>query len=191
MPSGSTTTFARRVAGASVSAATRAAIAPLLELLTALAPLLVRADEWTRTAAGRDGVAQRLMTAPGVGPVVALAFQATIDDVGRFATPGAVASYVGLVPREASSGERQRKGSITKAGPTYMRMLLVQSAWTLWRSPRGSAALHAWVRRLGERRGRGIAVVALARRLARILWAMWRDGRDFDATRVGRTVLAT
>ena len=190
IPSGSTTTFARRVAGASVSAATRAAIAPLLELLTALAPLLVRADAWTRTAACRDGVAQRLMTAPGVGPVVALAYQATVDDVGRFTTPGAVSAYLGLVPREASSGERQRKGAITKAGPRYMRMLLVQSAWTVWRSPRASAALHAWVRRLGDRRGRRIAVVALARRLARILWAMWRDGRDFDATRIGRKALA-
>ena len=126
------------------------------------------------------------MTAPGVGPVVALAFQATVDDVGRFATPGAVTAYLGLVPREHSSGERQRKGAITKAGPSRMRVLLIQSAWHLWRSPTGSATLHAWARRLGERRGRRIAVVALARRLARILWAMWRDGRDFEPARVGR-----
>jgi transposase len=61
-----------------------------------------------------------------------------------------------------------------------MRVLLVQSAWSIWRSPRGSGALYAWARRVGERRGRRIAIVAVARRLARIVWAMWRDARDFD-----------
>ena len=123
------------------------------------------------------------MTAPGVGPVVALSYQATVDDAGRFARPGAVTAYLGLVPRETSSGERQRKGAITKAGPSRMRVLLVQSAWSIWRSPRGSGALHAWARRVGDRRGRRIAIVAVARRLARILWAMWRDARDFDPAR--------
>jgi transposase len=165
-------------------------MAPLLELLAAVAPLLAQSERRTRQAAKADTVARRLMTAPGVGPVVALAYQATIDDVHRFVTPGAVTSYLGLVPREDSSGERQRKGAITKAGPSRMRVLLIQSAWHLWRSPTGSATLHAWARRLGERRGRRIAVVALARRLARILWAMWRDGRDFEPARVGRLAVA-
>jgi transposase len=179
VPTGAVETFAARFRASEASAAVREAMAPLLELLAALAPLLSQAEQWTRHAAKADPVARRLMTAPGVGPVVALAFQATIDHVGRFATPGAVTSYLGLVPREDSSGERQRKGAITKAGPSRMRVLLIQSAWHLWRSPTGSATLHAWARRLGERRGRRIAVVALARRLAPILWAMWRDGRTF------------
>jgi transposase len=190
VPTGAAETFVARFQASEVSATVREAMAPLVELLAALAPLLGQAEQWTRHAAKADLVARRLMTAPGVGPVVALAFQATVDDVGRFATPGAVTSYLGLVPREDSSGERQRKGAITKAGPSRMRVLLIQSAWHLWRSPAGSATLHAWARRLGERRGRRIAVVALARRLARILWAMWRDGRDFEPARVGRLAVA-
>lgn len=190
VPTGAAETFAGRFERSAVSKATRAAMTPLLELLAAVAPLIAQAEQWTRTAARATVVTRRLMTAPGVGPVVALAYQCTIDDVGRFTAPGAVASYLGLVPREASSGERQRKGAITKAGPSRMRVLLIQSAWHVWRSPSGSAALHAWVRRVADRRGRRIAVVALARRLARILWAMWRDGRDFDAARVGRMTVA-
>jgi transposase len=190
VPTGAAETFAARFTRSDVSAAGRSAIAPLLELLAAVAPLIAQAEQWTRQAARADTVTRRLMTAPGVGPIVALAYQATVDDVGRFSTPGAVTSYLGLVPREDSSGERQRKGAITKAGPSRMRVLLIQSAWHLWRSPAGSATLHAWARRVGERRGRRIAVVALARRLARILWAMWRDGRDFDPARVGRLAVA-
>jgi transposase len=190
VPTGAAETFAARFRASEASAAVRDAMAPLLELLAALAPLLDRAEHWARQAAKADPVTRRLMTAPGVGPVVALAFQATVDDVGRFATPGTVTAYLGLVPREDSSGERQRKGAITKAGPRRMRMLLVQSAWHLWRSPAGSATLYAWARRVGDRRGRRIAVVALARRLARILWAMWRDGRDFAPARVGRLAVA-
>jgi len=187
---GEAETFVVRFERSAVSPAARAAMAPLLDLLAAVAPLIKQAEQWTRSAAKVDPVAHRLMTAPGVGPVVALAFHATVDDVGRFATPGAVTSYLGLVPREDSSGERQRKGAITKAGPSRMRVLLIQSAWHLWRSPAGSATLHTWARRLGERRGRRIAVVALARRLARILWAMWRDGQIFEPARVGRRAVA-
>jgi transposase len=190
VPTGAAETFVARFDRSAVSAVAREAMAPLHALLAAVAPLIVQAEQWTRAAASADAVTRRLMTAPGVGPVVALAYQATIDDVGRFTAPGAVASYLGLVPREDSSGERQRKGAITKAGPTRMRVLLIQSAWHVWRSPSGSAALHAWARRLADRRGRRIAVVALARRLTRILWAMWRDARDFDAARIGRRTVA-
>jgi transposase len=190
MSTGAAESFVERFERSAVSPAVRAAMAPLLELLAAVAPLIRDADRWTRSAARADVVTRRLMTAPGVGPVVALAYQATLDDVGRFTAPGAVAAYLGLVPREASSGERQRKGAITKAGPSRMRVLLIQSAWHVWRSPSGSAALHAWARRLTDRRGRRIATVAVARRLARILWAMWRDAADFDAGRLGRCPLA-
>lgn len=190
VPTGAAETFVTRFERSAVSTAARTAMAPLLDLLAAVAPLITQAEQWTRSAARADVIARRLMTAPGVGPVVALAYQCTIDDAGRFTTPGAVAAYLGLVPREASSGERQRKGAITKAGPSRMRVLLIQSAWHVWRSPSGSATLHAWVRRLADRRGRRIAVVALARRLARILWAMWRDGREFDPARIGRMTVA-
>lgn len=130
------------------------------------------------------------MTAPGVGPITALSFQSTLDTVARFRGPGAVSAYLGMVPQEDSSGDRQRRGRITKAGPPRIRGVLVQASWAVWRSPRGSATLHAWVHRLAERRGKRIAIVALARRLTRILFAMWRDRRDFQPHAVCRAAAA-
>jgi transposase len=132
----------------------------------------------TATAAA-DPIVRRLQTAPGIGPITGLTFRAVIDDVGRFDDARGVAAYVGLVPKEDSSGSRQRKGAITKAGPTGLRALLIQASWVVWRQRKSGGALHAWVERLAARRGKRIAVVALARRLARILFAMWRDGNDF------------
>src|SRR5690606_36982385 len=114
--------------------------------------------------------------------VLALTFESVVDDPARFGGDAARASaYLGLVPREDSSGERQRRGHITKAGPGELRSLLVQASWVIWRG-RGeaSAGLRAWVHALEARRGRRIAIVALARRLARILYAMWRDDTEFS-----------
>jgi transposase len=190
VPSGSAETFAARYAAAEVAGATRAALAPLVEVLERLGPQIVAAERATRALATGDPIARRLMTAPGIGPVIALTYQATLDDPHRFPSPNAVAAYLGLVPRERSSGERQRKGAITKAGPTRMRVLLIQGAWSIWRSRASGRALHDWVHRLADRRGRGVAIVALARRLARILWAMWRDGQDFAPARVSKIVVA-
>jgi len=130
-------------------------------------------------AASADPIVRRLTTAPGIGPITGLTFRAVLDDVGRFADARGVAAYVGLVPKEDSSGARHRKGSITKAGPNSLRVLLIQASWVVWRQRKRGGTLHAWVERLAARRGRRIAVVALARRLARILYAMWRDDTDY------------
>jgi len=181
VPSGMTRTMVSRVREVPLRPELEAAIAPLLETLDALAPILTRADAWVRQTAAHDPVAQRLMTVPGVGGVVALTYQAALDVPGRFAgQAGRASAYLGLVPGEHSSGERQRKGAITKAGPRAPRALLVQAAWTLWRTgARHAPALHAWVEQLAARRGRRIAVIALARRLSRILYALWRDDTVF------------
>jgi transposase len=129
---------------------------------------------------------RRLCTVPGVGPVTAAAVVATLDDVSRFASAGQVAAYVGLVPRERSSGEQQRRGPLTKAGNSRVRWLLVQAAWAYWRSRATvRTALRRWVERLAERRGKLRAVVALARRLTRILYALWRDASIYEPARVG------
>ena len=185
MPTGAAETFSRRFAALDVPAAVRDALGPLTELLERLAAPLREAEAWARQAATADSVARRLMTAPGVGPVTALSYRATLDHIDRFPDAGRATAYLGLVPREASSAERRHRGAITKAGPGRPRALLVQASWHIWRSGRGGAtALHAWVHRVAARRGRPIALVALARRLARCLYAMWRDGRDFDGTRV-------
>jgi transposase len=182
--------FVARYQSLEVPAPLRAVLEPLVRGLAALEPLIAAADAWAHETAHGDLVARRLMTAPGVGPITALSFHATIDDVTRFRGPNAVSAYLGVVPSEASSGERQRRGSITKMGPPYIRAVLVQASWSVWRSPRGSATLHAWAHRLADRRGKRIAIVAVARRLARILFAMWRDGRDFQAARVSHVGVA-
>ena len=83
------------------------------------------------------------MTAPGVGAITALTYRAVLDDVTRFGDARSVAAYLGLVPTEDSSGSRQRKGGITKAGPTGLRVLLVQASWAVWRQRAGRGALHA------------------------------------------------
>jgi transposase len=158
------------------------AIAPLRRTVETLNAQLATLEEEVETIASTDAVAQRLMTTPGVGPVIALTFHAVLDDPARFGGDARrVCAFLGLVPSESSSAERQHKGHLTKAGPTELRALLVQGAWVVWRgrSPEG-AALRAWAHALANRRGRRIAVIALARRLARILYALWRDGTDFQ-----------
>jgi transposase len=132
-------------------------------------------------------VARRLCTVPGVGPQTAAVFVATLDDIGRFPRAGCVAAYLGLVPSERSSGERQRRGRLTKTGNSRARWVLVQAAWAFWRDTHpASAPLRAWAQRIAARRSKRVAVVALARRLAGILYALGRDGSVYEATRVGR-----
>jgi transposase len=181
LPTGASPATARRYRALALGAEVQAALAPLLTLLEGLAPLIRRCDQEAAEAATADPVVRRLMTAPGVGPIVGLTYRAVVDDVSRFRDASSSTAFIGLVPREASSGGRRRKGGITKRGPTSLRVLLIQAAWGVWRQRRGRAALHAWVERLAARRGRRIAVVALARRLARVLYAMWRDGSDYRA----------
>jgi transposase len=181
IPTGAAEHTVARVARLALPPILQEVIAPLLELLDVVTPLIARADRWARETARTDTAAQRLLTVPGVGPIVALTFQAVLDTPDRFGGAARRASaYVGVVPSERSSGERQRRGAVTKAGPRTLRALLVQAAWAVWRAPgRAGAALHAWVLQLAARRGRRVAVVALARRLSRILYAIWRDGTTF------------
>jgi transposase len=116
--------------------------------------------------------------------VTAAAFVAALDDVTRFRRAHEVEAYLGLVPRELSSGEHQRRGHITKAGPSRVRRLLVQAAVSTLRlqDPR-TTALREWALGIAARRGKKIAVVALARRLAGILFAMLRDGTTYAPRR--------
>ena len=113
--------------------------------------------------------------------MVALTFAAVLDDPARFGGAAARASaFLGLVPAEDSSAERRHKGHITKTGPSELRALLVQASWVIWRGRSAAgAALRAWAHALAARRGRRIAIVALARRLSRILYALWRDRSNF------------
>jgi transposase len=130
----------------------------------------------------KDGLCQRLMTVPGVGPSTAVRFVAAIDDITRFESAHKVEAYLGLAPGESSSSERQQRLSITKAGPSTVRWVLVQAAWSLQLRCRSAAAhpLQLWAAQIAQRRGRLIATIALARKLAGILYALWRDGTIYE-----------
>jgi transposase len=157
-------------------AATRAELAPLLALLEPLNTAIAAADRRIAQLVAGDPIVTLLTTAPTIGPVTAAAYVATLDDVTRFATADQVTAYLGLVPSERSSGEQQHRGRITKAGNTRMRWLLVEAGWRILRSTNPDvASLKQWGEAIAARRGKRVAVVALARKLAALLFAMWRD----------------
>jgi transposase len=159
-----------------------AELAPLRALWAPVNTQIAAADARLAHVAASDPVVAQLMTTPGIGPVTAVAFVATLDVVTRFASAHQVEAYLGLTPREYSSGEQQRRGRISKTGNARMRYLLVEAAWRVLRSKDPAAApLRTWADGIAQRRGRSIAAVALARRLAGILYAMWRDGKDYRA----------
>jgi transposase len=168
-----------------VPADLRGVLTPVAELLPRLDHQIALLDAALAGDAAHDAAATRLMTVPGVGPIVALTFQATLDTPDRFGgDAGRASAFVGVVPTERSSGERQQRGRITKAGSPELRAVLIQASWCIWRSrARPLQALRTWAQALAARRGRRIAIVALARRLVRILFAIWRDGTTFDDQR--------
>ena len=181
--SGSSEQFPARLARVTLPAVVAETLAPLRRVVETLTAEIAAIDARLEQQATCDAVTRRLQTVPGVGPIVALTFRAFIDDVGRFAHAGQVSAAIGLVPREDSSGERRHRGRISKAGPSELRSLLVQAAWVCWRGSR-AGTLRAWADRLAARRGKRVAVVALARRLSRILFAIWRDETVFRSARL-------
>jgi transposase len=153
-----------------------------LTMLTQVTEQVQAANKQARKLAMKHPVCRRLMTVPGVGPITSLRFVAAIDDPSRFSTAHRVQSYLGLTPGEHSSSERQRKTGITKAGPSELRRCLVQAAWSAMMVRRTHPMLE-WARQLAERRSRPVAAIALARKLAGILFAIWRDGTTYEAKR--------
>ena len=129
-----------------------------------------------------DELCKRLMSVPGVGPVTALRFAAGIGDIQRFGNSHALQSYLGLVPGENSSGEKKQRTSLTKAGKATVRWLLIQAAWTAWRIRTGDPMVR-WAQQIAHRRGKHVAAVALARKMAGILYAIWRDDTRYDPSR--------
>jgi len=149
----------------------------LLELLDRLNPTIAELSQAVEQEAEKCAEARRLMTHPGVGALTALAFVLIIGQADRFDCGKQVASYLGLVPLEDSSGNRRRLGHITKQGSSMMRFLLVEAAQVTVRSVPAwrSKYLH-----LMMRRGRKTAKVAMARKLAVHLYWMMRQGWDYE-----------
>jgi transposase len=125
-----------------------------------------------------------LQTVPGVGLLTATALIALVGDIRRFDSSRHFASFLGLTPREDSSALRRRLGAISKQGDVYLRMLLIHGARSfLWHAKRGEhpTSLQTWARATEQRRGHNVAAVAVANKLARIIWAVWRHQRPFAA----------
>jgi transposase len=139
-----------------------------------------------------EGLAQaspglaRLRTIPGVGLLTATALVAFVGDVARFPSGRHLASYLGLTPREASSGLRRRLGAISKRGDPYLRMLLIHGARSVLLHAKKATAprdrLRTWALDRERARGHNKAAVALANKLARIVWAVWRREQAFTAS---------
>ena len=168
-------------------------IADRLELIAVVGPLLKarqaieqQTDDLDRKVlnlARHDAQVRRFMTAPGVGPITALCFKATIDNPARFKRSRSVGAYVGLTTRRHASGEVDWSGRISKCGDAMLRTYLFEAANVLLtRVPKWSA-LKAWGMRLAKRNGLRKAKVAVARKLAVILHRMWVDGTEFNWSR--------
>lgn len=136
-------------------------------------------DSRLNARAKGDAVARRLMTVPGVGVVVALAYTAVIDDPGRFSSSASVGAYLGLTPKRYQSGEADHAGRISKCGDGLLRSYLYEAANVLLtRHPRPNP-IKAWGEGLARRIGARRAKVAVARKLAVVLHSIWRSGGEF------------
>jgi len=130
-----------------------------------------------------DEVCRRLMTVPGVGPVVALTYRATVDVPARFRKSKAVGAVFGLTCAKHQSGESERSGKISRCGDEMMRVMLYEAAQVMLTRTNRWSWLKAWAMQIARRRGKKKAIVALARRLAVIMHRIWVDGTEFRWTR--------
>jgi transposase len=159
----------------------------LLAVLQSVTAQIEQLERHLAALAPRHEAVERLSSVPGVKLIVALGFIAALDEATRFDEAHQVEAYLGLVPSEHSTGGKRRTGGITRCGNALARRLLVQAAHNLLRA-RGAPQdpLAVWAREVAARRGRKKAIVAVARRLAGILWAMWVDGTFYDPKGLAR-----
>jgi transposase len=158
----------------------------LLATIETLNQQIKAADEALKELANADEVCKRLQTMPGVGPVTSLTFASTIDDISRFECAAKLTSYLGLTPGENTTGFKTRRTGMTKAGSTRTRWTLNQAAWSMVRS-RPNDPLVLWFQAVAGRRGKKIAISALSRKMAGILYAMWRDQQPYNPQKAAST----
>jgi len=182
LPTCASGNFLVKIGESALDDATRALVAPLVAVLTGLEVELAKVEQTLSQMATREPIVALLATVPGVGLIVASTFVSVIDEAKRFKNAQAVGAYLGLVPSESTTGGpgKRRLGSITKQGNTYARTMLVQAAWHILRARDVDDPLRQWADRIAKARGKKIAAIALARKLAGVLWAMWRDGTAYD-----------
>jgi transposase len=163
-----------------VPAAARGLLLELVEMIEALGQRLDRIDREIVAAVRDNPLARRLTTVPGVGPITASAIVAVAGDPHRFRNGRHFAAWLGLVPRQNSTGGKPRLGRISKMGDAYLRKLLVLGATAnLRRAPSPADPVTLWTQRLRERRPARLVTVALANKTARIVWAVMAHGEAY------------
>lgn len=153
--------------------------APLITSIEALEEQLRASGRLLERRAAADPVCVRLMTVPGVGPITALTYAASIEDPHRFARSEDVGAYAGLVPRRSQSGERDTLGSISKAGDGLLRRALYEAANVVLSRVQRPFALREWGKRIEEAKGTKRARTAVARKLAILLHSLWLHETEF------------
>jgi transposase len=164
----------------------RLALAPLVEEIGRLRAAIAELERAIREAHRANETSRRLQTIPGIGPITASAILATVPDAAAFRDARHFAAWVGLVPQQNSTGGKPRLGRITKKGDRYLRTLFVTGATALLRSHGKLSARHrAWLERLKAKKPARLVTVALANKLARIVWALLAKGTRYRGDDVG------
>jgi transposase len=164
-----------------LTALTRSMMRDMYERLTLLDTQIARYDDLIRQAHKASALSQRLEKIRGVGPMIATAVIAAAGSATEFANGRQFAAWLGLTPRQHSSGGRQRLFGITKRGNGYLRMLLVHGARSVvQQAVKRSDALSRWILAVQARRGTNVAVVALANKIARTIWVLLARGREYE-----------
>ena len=162
-------------------------VEPLLVVRRVLREQLVIQHRRLLATVRDDEVCRRLMTVPGVGPVVSLTYRATVDVPARFRKSKSVGAVFGLTCAKHQSGESERSGKISRCGDEMMRVMLYEAAQSMLLHSKKWSWLKAWAMQIARRRGMKKAIVALARRLAVIMHRIWVDGTEFRWTRAAAT----
>lgn len=165
------------------------AIAALVAQWRKLGSEIERLSRDIACAAKADPRLSRLMSMPGVGPMIATAFASKVDDPSRFRSSHACVSWLGLAPKEYSSGDKRKIGHISKAGDEDVRMLLILGAVSVLSKARRfpDKASDPWIGAILARKPFKVAAVALAARMARTLWAMMKSGETYQPRRMSQT----
>ena len=157
----------------------RESLAVLASQLEMVKEQILDNDRRIMADARRSEAGRRLMKIPGIGPLLASAIVASVADPAMFSNGRSLSAWIGLTPRQNSSGGKERLGSITKAGNAYLRELLVVGAMAVVRHAQRSSAKRPWLAQLLERKKPKVAAVALANKNARIIWAMMTRGESY------------
>ena len=167
-----------------LDAASRLGMEALVASLEQLRAACKSLDGVLKQLSGSDARSRLLMSMPGVGPLTSTTLVATLDDASRFKNARSVGAYLGLTPRQYSSGQTQRQGRISRAGPSECRAMLYEAAHCLLHFYKGESHLKKWGLRLAKKKGMQRAIVAVARRMAVIMHRMLITGQPYDDSRL-------